>query len=77
MSARQAETHRYATKSTEGRAKEEFGDGYAGALHPMAAAIADQTARLDQIGQTAGSVGEPTQVDVLADAEARGTMQPP
>jgi len=72
VSARQAETHRYATKSTEGRAKEEFGDGYAGALHPMAAAIADQQERLDQTRATAGSVVQPGQNDVLAKAEANG-----
>ena len=53
-------------------ALEEFEYEYAGAPHPMYAAILDQTARLDQVGQTAGSIAEPSQADVLADVEAKG-----
>ena len=44
----------------------------AGVEHPQAAAIAEGQAALDQIGQSAGSVVPPTQVDVLAKAEAEG-----
>ena len=40
--------------------------------HPQAVAIAEGQAALDQIGQSAGSVVPPTQVDVLAKAEAEG-----
>ncbi len=43
-----------------------------GPPHPMSEAIADGQARLDMIGQTAGSVAAPTQHDVLAKAEATG-----
>jgi len=40
--------------------------------HPQAAQIAQGQAALDQIGQTAGSVADLSQVDVLAKAEAEG-----
>jgi len=55
-------------------AKDEF--GYVHQVdpqtHPQAAQIQDQQQRLDQIGQTAGSVTTPSQNDVLAKAEAEG-----
>ena len=44
----------------------------AGVEHPQAAAIAEGQAALDQVGQSAGSVIPPTQVDVLNKAEADG-----
>jgi hypothetical protein len=43
--------------------------------HPQAELIAQQQAALDAVGGTAGSVVDPTQGDVLAQAEADGDYQ--
>jgi hypothetical protein len=43
--------------------------------HPQAEQIAQQQAALDAVGGTAGSVVDPTQGDVLAQAEADGDYQ--
>ena len=40
--------------------------------HPLQGQIQEQTERLDQVGNTAGSVAQPSQQDVLAKAEADG-----
>lgn len=42
---------------------------------PQGAQIATEQARLDQVGQTAGSVAPPTEADALAKAEAEGDYQ--
>ena len=49
--------------------EEQYGYEFDGHPHPMCAAIQDQTARLDQIGMTAGSTAPPSQNEVLAEAE--------
>ena len=43
-----------------------------GTENPQAGQIADEQGKLDQIGQTADSIVEPTQGEVLAKAEAEG-----
>ena len=40
--------------------------------NPQVGQIADEQGKLDQIGQAAGSIAEPTQGEVLAKAEAEG-----
>jgi hypothetical protein len=42
--------------------------------HPDARQITEEQARLDQAGETAGSVVAPTQEDILAKAEAEGDV---
>jgi len=42
--------------------------------HPQAQQIATETARVEELGQTAGSVAPPSQADALAKAEAEGDM---
>jgi len=44
-------------------------------LNPQVAQIAGEQAKLDQVGQTAGSVAPPTEADALAKAEAEGDYQ--
>ena len=43
--------------------------------NPVAQAIAQEQAALDQAGRTAGSVVQPNQADLLAKAEAEGDYQ--
>ena len=52
-------------------AKDEYGyEGSKESVHPEAEAITGGTERLDEVGQTAGSVATPTDGDIVAKAEA-------
>ena len=54
-------------------AKAEYGwEAPTADAHPQAQQIATQQARVDQVGETAGSIAPPTEADALAKAEAEG-----
>ena len=59
-------------------AKDEYGYEYVPPnvveANPMAEAIAQEQAALDQVGSTAGSVVAPTEQELLAKAEAEGDV---
>lgn len=57
-------------------AKTEYGwEADPDSQHPDAPQIAQEQARLDAVGETAGSVVAPTQAEILAKAEAEGDVQ--
>ncbi len=63
------------TEALAAFAKEEYGyepPAQAEEQHPQAQQIAQGQAALDQVGQTAGSIVPPTEVDSLAKAESEG-----
>ena len=66
-------TGEVSTEALAEYAKTEYGyEGAAESTHPQAQAITEGTERLDAINQTAGSIVNPTEGDVLAKAEADG-----